>query len=90
MTDRNNYGDAATSALGNFDITVPCTATSDVTTGARCAVSTSADAVYPGSVVEGMRAIWELGRIAVLDGGPDGLAATDPNTPFARQGLYVP
>ncbi len=39
---------------------------------------------------EGKRAIWELGQIEVSDGGSDGLASTEDNTVFARQGVFVP
>jgi hypothetical protein len=53
-------------------------------------VTTTADATVPGAVVEGKRAIWELGQIEVLDGGADGIASTGPNTVFARQGVFTP
>ncbi len=89
-TDRNNYGDPATGELTTFTFAFPCAATGDESAGSTCSINTSADAVSPGAVVEGMRAIWELGRIAIFDGGADGLAATEPNTAFARQGLFVP
>jgi hypothetical protein len=74
-----------------FPFTVPCSATAgppDV--GASCAVTTTADAVLPGSVKEGKRAIWRLGQVEVLDGGADGDAATADNTVFARQAIFVP
>ena len=48
------------------------------------------DAITPGAVPEGARSIWEFGRARVYDGGPDGLAATQDNTLFAVQGLFVP
>ena len=75
-----------------FPFTVPCAATpSDSGIGSTCAVSTTADAVVPGSVPEGTRAIWELGQFQVDDGGADGVAATEgDNTPFARQGIFTP
>jgi hypothetical protein len=45
----------------------------------------------PGSVVAGKRATWELGQVAVDDGGADGDADTaGDNTPFAVQGVFVP
>ena len=53
-------------------------------------MSTTFDAVAPGSVPEGKRAIWELDAIEVFDGGTDGIASTAPNTLFARQGIFVP
>ena len=51
---------------------------------------TTADAVVPGLVREGDRAIWELGRIEVWDGGPDGDVDTADNDLFATQGLFIP
>jgi hypothetical protein len=53
-------------------------------------VTTTFDAVTPGSVPEGRRSIWELDRIRVNDGGADGVVATTPNTLFATQGVFVP
>jgi hypothetical protein len=44
----------------------------------------------PGAVVEGKRAIWQMGQAQVFDGGPDGNVATADNTLFATQGLFVP
>ena len=44
----------------------------------------------PGAVVEGKRAIWQIGQVQVYDGGSDGLVSTAPNTLFATQGLFVP
>ena len=34
--------------------------------------------------------MWELGQVQVADGGADGDAATEPNTIFAVQGVFVP
>ena len=81
--------DATTSGF-SFPVTVPCTATGDTTVGSTCAVTTSFDAVTPGAAQERKRSIWQLGAVEVLDGGPDGVAATTPNTTFARQGIFVP
>jgi predicted acyl esterase len=88
ITDRNNYGDPATGDA-SLAVTVPCTATV-ASVGSDCGVTTTADAVAPGVVVESMRSNWELGQVQVFDGGSDGLAATTPNTVFARQGVFVP
>ena len=72
-----------------FPVTVPCAGTAgDV--GATCAVTTTFDAVTPGAVPEGKRAIWALDSLEVTDGGADGLAATAPNALFERQGIFVP
>jgi hypothetical protein len=73
-----------------FKWAVPCTATPATNVGANCASNTTANAILPGAVIENARAIWELGKVQVLDGGSDGLAGTAPNTLFQVQGVYVP
>ena len=93
ITDRQSgtAGDEpATVSDFDFPVTVPCAGTADTTVGSNCAITTTADSVLPGTVSEGKRAIWQLGQIQVFDGGPDGLASTDDNTVFARQGIFVP
>ena len=92
LTDTANgptLADSATMAT-TLRYTVPCLATASTTIGSTCSLTTTADAVSPGTVLEGRRAVWELGVVRVLDGGSDGLAATSPNTLFARQGIFVP
>ena len=71
-------------------VTVPCTVTADTTIGSGCYVSTTADAVLPGMVSESKRTIWQIGDVRVFDGGADGQAGTQDNTPFLRQGVFVP
>jgi hypothetical protein len=94
ISDRQNgpnQDEPATVDKIRFPFAVPCTATASTTIGASCSVSTSFDAIMPGSVVAGQRAIWELGQVEVDDGGADGQAATTAdNTPFAVQGVFVP
>jgi hypothetical protein len=59
--------------------------------GSACAATTSADALAPGTVKEERRSIWQLGRVEVYDGGPDGDAHTPAgDTLFATQGIFVP
>jgi PKD repeat protein len=83
--------DPATTVDVPFKAAIPCTATaSDMSAGASCAVDTTANAVVPGAVSGGKRTIWQLGQVEVYDGGTDGVAATDGNTVFLKQGLYVP
>jgi hypothetical protein len=64
-----------------FTYTVPCTATADLNTGSTCNLFTTADTLFPGSVLEGRRAVWETDRIEVRDGS---------GQPFLRQGVFVP
>jgi hypothetical protein len=93
ITDRQSGtsgADPATVEDVALSIAVPCAATPDSADGAACRVTTSLDAVVPGSVREGARAIWELERISASDGGDDGSAATHDGSLFATQGLFVP
>jgi hypothetical protein len=91
ITDRvgGPANEAATVTDVVFPVTVPCTETSTAP-GATCAVTTSFDAVVPGTVPEGKRTIWQLEQIRVADGGADGDVDTTPNTLFAVQGIFVP
>jgi glucose/arabinose dehydrogenase/PKD repeat protein len=92
ITDRQNGSsgtDTATVSSFPLAVTMPCTAT-PTAGGSTCAATTTADALNPGSVVEGKRSIWEAGQVQVFDGGSDGMAGTTPNTLLATQGLFVP
>ena len=71
-------------------MTVACANTPGPGAGETCALSSSVNAVVPGAVTEGKRAIWQIGSTDVFDGGADGVASTPPNTVFARQGIFVP
>ena len=93
LTDRLNgpqQTEPGTTSDFDLDFAVPCTGTSDAAIGSTCALSTTADAVEPGSAREGSRAVWDLAKVVVDDGGPDGVAATADNTHFAAQGLFAP
>jgi glucose/arabinose dehydrogenase len=95
ITDLDNPPPAGGSGAGTvqdttFAFTVPCTTNSDPAVGSTCSVATTADAVTPSMIKESDRTIWQLGQIDVLDGGPDGQVATNDNTVFARQGVFVP
>ena len=73
-----------------FEVPVQCAATTDASVGATCSVATTADALAPGVIREGDRAIWQLGRVEVWDGGPDGDVGTADNSLFATQGIFIP
>ena len=54
-------------------------------------MATSLNALIPGAVVAGERALWQFGQFEVFDGGGDGDAeAADDNERFAAQGVFVP
>jgi len=93
ITDRLNGPSQTETGTGTdleLPVTAPCTVTASTSIGSTCSVTTTFDAVTPGSVPEGKRSVWELDRIRVNDGGADGIVATTPNTLFATQGLFVP
>jgi hypothetical protein len=92
-TDRQNGSleqDPGTTTDIQFAFTALCAATSTGDTGGSCSVTTHADTVAPGAVVEGKRANWELGKVQIYDGGSDGRASTAGNTLFAVQGILIP
>jgi hypothetical protein len=91
LTNRSALYDALTTQDFPFGVRVGCNATSSTATGAACSVLTSANAVVPGSVPDGLRTIWQMGQVRVLDGGADGDADTaSDNRLFAMQGVFVP
>jgi hypothetical protein len=98
LTDKYNsaepatqpFNDPATSADVTFPVTVPCSGTSDTTVGSTCSITTSANAVNPGSVLGSVRTIWHMGQVKVFDGGSDGVASTAGNTLFMDEGIFVP
>jgi hypothetical protein len=101
ITDRNNAAETPeTGTMQNttLDVPVTCVATVDTAIGGSCSVTTSVDALVPGSVVETQRSIWELGQVQVKDAGPNGTgyASCPPTcgdgdeTTFMREGIFVP
>jgi len=61
-------------------VQVPCTATAGEM-GSTCAVTTTLDAINPGTVDEGSRAVWQLSGFELLDASAE---------VFARPGVFVP
>jgi streptogramin lyase len=93
ITDGQNgpsQDEAGTMQDIQFPVTLPCSATANPMVGSTCAVSTSANAVMPGSVIAGKRAIWELGQVQVFDGGASGTAGASDATLFEDEGVFVP
>jgi hypothetical protein len=86
----SSLAEAATLVDIPFPVKVTCTNTASTSQGALCAITTSANAVVPGSVITGHRAIWELGQLVVYDGGAGGDIQTPDGNPLVKQGLFVP
>ena len=86
-----NVTGPGTVADTSFFATVPCAATADPTLGAACTLSSTTDAILPGTAREGGRAVWALGQVKLHDGGPDADAETaGDNGLLAVQGLFIP
>jgi hypothetical protein len=94
ITDRFNgpaQNESGTVQASPYLFAVPCAATTSTTVGGTCSLSSTFNAILPGSVVEGGRSIWELGETLVFDGGADGIGSTTgDNTLFETQGIFVP
>jgi hypothetical protein len=79
------------SAIALEALALPRTATATTATGGSCSLSSTFNALVPGSVQESKRAIWELGQVQVYDAGDDGsVSTTADNSVFERQGIFVP
>jgi hypothetical protein len=92
ISDHNNgpnVNEAATVVDIPFPVSMTCGNTSDTSIGGACSVTSSAVAVVPGTA-EPARAVVEITQFQVFDGGPDGLIATDDNTLFMDQGIFIP
>jgi hypothetical protein len=82
---------AGTTAPFQFGFDIPCTPDPDSQLGSDCSITTSADTLYPGAILEVKRSIWQIGRARVDDAGADGNTATAAdNGVFAVQGVFVP
>jgi dipeptidyl aminopeptidase/acylaminoacyl peptidase len=96
ITDRWNFPNPGGNGYGTVSdtslyATIPCTASADTTLGASCALSSTIDALVPGAVQEGLRAVWALGQLKLHDGGADGDADTPAdNELFEVEGIFVP
>jgi hypothetical protein len=96
ITDHDNGSpgpggtDPATVVDLPFPVDANCTATASTAIGGTCSANTTANAVVPGSVKDTKRGIVEISQLTIMDGGPDGVVATLPNTVFAKQGIFIP
>jgi dipeptidyl aminopeptidase/acylaminoacyl peptidase len=96
ITDRNNTpypGGAGPGTVADMTLplTVSCAPSADTSIGSACNVSTTVNALFPGAITAGQRAVWQLGQVSVEDSGADGDAdTTGDNTLFMRQGIFVP
>ncbi len=101
ITDENNAPETpepGTVQSFTYEFPVDCVATALTTIGSSCDLDTTADALVPGTVLEGKRAIWAIGQVSIKDAGPNGTgyASCPPTcgdgdeTAFLRAGVFVP
>jgi hypothetical protein len=93
ITDRSNgpgLDEAATVRDVEISFIAACQPTVDPGRGSACTVDTTLEAIVPNAVPEGKRSIWEIGTVALFDGGSDGEAETPGNELFAHQGIFIP
>jgi dipeptidyl aminopeptidase/acylaminoacyl peptidase len=93
ITDRYNgpgLNEPATVVDIPNPVNMSCVSTASTTTGGTCSVTGPPPGCPPACPTPNRRMVIEFGQVAVLDGGPDGQVATNDNTVFARQGIFVP
>jgi hypothetical protein len=81
---------AATAVDVDFPVPVDCSPTSAPSVGSSCSFNTTANAVSPGSVSAGQRAIVQLFRVRANDSGPDGVLGNADDKLFEQQGIFSP
>jgi hypothetical protein len=93
VTDHYN-GPNANEPATMQDIPLPfymsCVSTADTSTGSVCEIPRSTECLGCPPPKEGVRTVIELTQIQVRDGGADGMAATQGNTLFMVQGVFIP
>ena len=89
-TDKEPGSVGSTTQDFPFRFKIQCTATADTTIGGTCATDTTVNALLPGAILDGQRAIWAFDQIDVYDGGNDSDADTPPQFRFVTQGVFVP
>ena len=76
------------------DIPLPfhlsCASTADTSIGATCVFPTGTECLGCPLPKEGVRTVIEITQLQIRDGGADGMAATQDNTLFMVQGIFIP
>jgi hypothetical protein len=73
-----------------FPVNASCVATASTSVGGTCSANTSANAVVAGSVLDGKRAVVEIGQLQINDGGASGTAGAADTEVFEVQGIFIP
>jgi hypothetical protein len=88
----SGLNEAATMFDVPLEVDVLCSGTASTSIGGDCSADTTYDAIVPNALQPGRRMVWDLGKLALTDGGADGdIHSGDPaGGVFLRQGLFVP
>jgi hypothetical protein len=90
-TSPGGGSDPATLVDIPFPVYMPCAGTSDPSVGGVCDVAFAPQPLIPNETwFNGKRVVVEMTQFEVSDGGSDGAVSTTPNTPFMRQGIFIP
>jgi len=74
-----------------FPVPVDCIANPEGTiSGSNCGTNTTANALVPGSVINGKQAVIEVGEVQTVDSGPNGSRGDSDDEVFATQGIFLP
>jgi hypothetical protein len=102
LTDKLNGSPTVESATVQdfpLDVPVACASTADPAIGGSCSLTTTINAVLPGAVLDGKRAMWALGTVEAHDPGPNGTGygsgcpgscGDGDEGVFMRQGVFIP
>jgi hypothetical protein len=102
ITDTGNAAETpepGTVTTISYMFPVDCVATGVTTIGSNCDVTTTADSLVPGTVVENRRSIWQLGGVTIRDAGPNGTGYANcpavscgdgDESTFLTEGIFVP
>jgi hypothetical protein len=102
ISDRYNGSPLVEGAtVQDFDLQIPiqCVATALTTAGGACQGTVSMNSLYPGSVQDLKRTIWQVEKLRVFDPGPNGTGfgagcpttcGDGDETVFLRPGVFAP
>ena len=86
----SSLDDPATVVDLDFGVPVACAATASGAVGSDCNLTTSANAVTPGSILEGHNMVLQAFRTRLNDSGANNSPGDSDDRAFAQQGIYIP
>ncbi len=92
VTDHGNgCGPSCAGTLVDFSLPIPITCVTTIGgVGSSCNAATTVNAILPGVVTAGMRAVWATPDFRIMDFGADNLAFTGDENTFLKGGVFAP